>query len=69
MRNVAQGPFPIGVPADPATTGQIMAFQVSLTKSAIPDTLLPAELNTIVPLTPQITEDKALFETTDSFDG
>ena len=47
-----------------------MAFRVSLPmNTSIPDTHLTpgTKLNTIAPLTSQITEDKALFETTDTF--
>jgi spore coat protein A len=70
MTNNAKGPYPKGEPVDPATTGQIMAFKVSLPlNSAIPDATpfarplnsIPSPVITGVPVRPL-----GLFENDDS---
>ena len=44
VRNNAQSPFPKGMTANPRTTGQIMAFRVSVPLSAAPDVPLAPTL-------------------------
>ena len=72
LTNSAKGPLPKGTPVDPHTTGQIMAFRVSLPlDTSIPDATLTATstLNTITPLTAGANPTQfGLFETEDSFD-
>jgi spore coat protein A len=70
MTNNAKGPYPKGAPVDPATTGQIMAFQVSGSNSAIPDaTPFARPLNTIpAPVTQGVpVRPLGLFETLDQY--
>jgi spore coat protein A len=42
--NLANAPYPGGDPVDPATTGKVMAFRVSLAKSSVPDPRVPDSL-------------------------
>lgn len=71
LRNNAKTPFPKGEPADPRTTGQIMAFKVTKPlNTAYPQTTLPAILRApIPPLQTTLPARKLLlFEAEDEFD-
>ncbi|HEX6334180.1 MAG TPA: multicopper oxidase domain-containing protein [Flavisolibacter sp.] len=70
MRNNAKTPFPKGEPADPATTGQIMAFRVvQPMNQQVADIQLPATLRpAIVPLQPNApARQLVLFEGEDEY--
>ena len=70
MRNNARSPYPKGTPADPNTSGQIMAFRVNqplnkkIPLTAIPGTL-GTPINSLVQNGP--TRQLILFETEDEF--
>lgn len=71
VTNSANAPYPNGDPVDPDSTGQIMAFRVSLPKSAVPDRPLPPFLRPLLgpvamPAAAQRTRKILLFEGTDS---
>ena len=71
INNIAAAPYPSGDPVDPATTGQVMAFRVSLPLSGVPDPRIPANLRPLSgPVTklarPARTRKILLFEGTDS---
>jgi len=69
FRNNAKGPYPSGDAVDPQTTGQIMAFRVSVPKSVVPDAVLPATLTTIASLgSAANSRDLALYENVDSYE-
>ena len=51
MKNNARGPFPAGDTVDPATAGQIMAFNVGTTVSDASNNVIPATLRA-APITP-----------------
>ena len=53
INNNANAPYPDGDPPDPETVGQIMQFTV-LDTPIVPPTPLPAKLNTIPVLTPNV---------------
>jgi spore coat protein A len=70
LTNDAKGPYPKGTPADPQSTGLVMAFRVRLPKNkAISDTTLPAALKAIAPPgRPDNSRDLALYEGEDQYD-
>ena len=71
LRNIAKAPFPSGEVVDPDSTGQIMAFRVTLPLDpGQPTTTLPAVLrpHPIVPLVQSgPTRQLILFESTDEY--
>jgi spore coat protein A len=72
VTNSAAAPYPSGDPVDPETTGQVMAFRVSLPLSGVPDRPLPANLRPLLGPVPAIsnpvrTRKILLFEGTDTF--
>lgn len=71
ISNSANSPYPNGDPVDPDTTGQVMAFQVSLPKSGVPDRPIPTFLRPLLgpvamPAAPLRTRKILLFEGTDT---
>lgn len=50
LKNDAPTPFPIGVPVDPETTGQIMQFRVVLPLSCKDKSRIPKTLYPVIPL-------------------
>ncbi|MBL0423589.1 multicopper oxidase family protein [Ramlibacter alkalitolerans] len=71
VRNNAKAPYPSGAATNPKTTGQVMAFRVSLPLSGVPDRPIPANLRPIsgpVPVVtnPVRTRKILLFEGTDA---
>jgi spore coat protein A len=71
LRNIAKSPFPAGEVVAPDTTGQIMAFRVTLPldpgqpQTTLPATLRPSPVPTLVQAGP--TRQLILFESTDEF--
>jgi len=69
VKNNGRSPFPKGMPPNPRTVGQIMAFRVSLPLGAEPKAVLPAVLRP--PIAPLVqsgpTRSLLLFEGTDEF--
>ncbi|MEN6341012.1 MAG: multicopper oxidase domain-containing protein [Methanospirillum sp.] len=63
LTNSAPTPFPSGDPANQETTGQVMQFTVTATKGAVA-AALPATLNAIPTLTPDLTRTLVLWEST-----
>jgi spore coat protein A, manganese oxidase len=73
LTNGAVAPYPSGDPVDPNTTGQIMAFRVSLPKSGVADRPIPGFLRPLLgPVStlgaPVRTRKILLFEGTDTRD-
>ena len=73
IANSAAAPYPAGDPVDPATTGQVMAFRVSLPLSGVADRPIPKNLRPLlgpVPVlsAPARTRKILLFEGTDTRD-
>ncbi|MEJ8834962.1 multicopper oxidase family protein [Ramlibacter sp. AN1133] len=71
INNTAAAPYPSGDPVDPATTGQVMAFRVSLPLSGVADPRIPANLRPLSGPVPTLsrparTRKILLFEGTDS---
>ena len=71
IANSAAAPYPSGGPVDPATTGQVMAFRVSLPLSGVADRPIPRNLRPLsgpVPVLagPVRTRKILLFEGTDT---
>jgi spore coat protein A len=71
LNNDANAPYPSGNAADPATTGQVMAFRVSKPLSAVPDRPIPRDLRPLLGAVPELSEAERtrkilLFEGTDS---
>jgi spore coat protein A len=73
LANSAAAPYPAGDPVDPATTGQVMAFRVSLPQSGVPDRPIPKNLRPLLGPVPVLaapvrTRKILLFEGTDTRD-
>jgi spore coat protein A len=73
LTNSANAPYPSGDPVDPNTTGQLMAFRVTLPKSGAADHPIPGNLRPLlgpVPVlaNPARTRKILLFEGTDTRD-
>ena len=70
LRNNARSPFPKGETVNPQTTGQIMAFAVTLPLNGIDNSMVPAILRSapIQPLAnPSVTRQLLLFEGEDEY--
>lgn len=73
LSNSANAPYPSGDPVDPNTTGQLMAFRVSLPKSGVADRPIPGDLRPLLGPVPVLahparTRKILLFEGTDTRD-
>jgi spore coat protein A len=73
LTNSANAPYPSGDPVDPNTTGQLMAFRVSLPKSSVADRPIPGDLRPLLGPVPVLanpvrTRKILLFEGTDTRD-
>ncbi|MDB5957013.1 multicopper oxidase domain-containing protein [Ramlibacter sp.] len=71
LNNDANAPYPSGDAANPATTGQVMAFRVSKPLSGVPDRPIPRDLRPLLGPVPVLSQAERtrkilLFEGTDS---